>query len=296
MAQAFPGRNFSELLNDLGGRLGAIQQPSDLITLMTYSLSLLSAIRLSIEAGIFRRLAASQTPISLSELARDLPHGDQHDDPDSVAEREEFIARLLRAVAALKLVDEIGSFKYQANELTVTMTDDGYEAGWMEMYDNTTGPNSTYYQQLQWVKDHGFKAPADATDGAFQRARGIVGTPTFQHWAKDDPKSLQQLSVWMSSQQKHRLNWDSWFPADNIFEGSTSDDTALIVDVGGGLGHDLAAFATRNPDRKMRLMNEDLPEVIQQAKEQPPLDSRIELKVQNFFEPQAVKGAKIVSR
>lgn len=201
MAKApFPGRSFQQLLSEFGGNLTAIEQPSDLITLMTYSLSLLSAIRLSIEARIFQRLAASSSPVALSELARDLPHGPQTDDPESVAECEEFISRLLRALCALKLVDEPEPFMYQANELTITMTDDGYEAGWMEMYDNTTGPNSTYYQQLQWVKDHGFRAPTDATDGAFQRARGIVGTPTFQHWAKDDPTSLQQLSIWMSSQ------------------------------------------------------------------------------------------------
>ena len=200
----------------------------------------------------------------------------------------------MRAICALKLVDETGPFMYQANELTVTMTDDGYEAGWMEMYDNTTGPNSTYYQQLQWVKDHGFRAPGDASDGAYQRARGIVGTPTFQHWAKDDPTSLQQLSKWMSSQQKHRLNWDSWFPTDDIYDEIASDDTVFIVDVSGGLGHDLNAFAARNPTRKMRLVNQDLPEVIEQARAQA-MDPRIALVEQDFFQPQSVKGAKIVS-
>lgn len=165
------------------------------------------------------------------------------------------------------------------------------------MYDNTTGPNSTYYQQLQWVKDSGFVAPKVATDGAFQRARGIVGTPTFQHWANTDPASLAQLSTWMNSQQKHRLNWDFWFPVETeVFAEPVDDNTALIVDVGGGLGHDLNAFATRNPSRRMRLVNEDLPEVIRQAKEQSQdLDARIELVEQDFFKPQVVKGAKIVS-
>ena len=292
------GRKFQAILDDLKSTLTGFQQPSDLITLMTYSISLLSAIRLSIEARIFRRLAASSSPLSLSELAKDLPHGSHSDDPESIAECEEFISRLLQAVCALKLVDEAGPFKYQANALTVSMTDDGYEAGWMEMYDNTTGPNSTYYQQLQWVKDNGFKAPADATDGAYQRARGIVGTPTFQHWAKDDPTSLRQLSVWMSSQQKHRLNWSEWFPIETLFEdpGVDDDNNTFMVDVGGGLGHDLAAFASRNPDRKMRLINEDLPEVIAQVKEQQQsLDPRIELVEQNFFQPQGIKEARIVS-
>ena len=290
----FSGRSFPQLLNDLGADLTAIQQPSDLITLMTYSLSLLPAIRLSIEARIFRRLAASASSVALSELARTSPHDPQADDPESAGECEEFIARLLRAMCALKLVDETGPFMYQANELTITMTDDGYEAGWMEMFDNTFGPNSTCYQQLQWVRNYGFRAPADARDGAFQRARGIVGRTTFQHWERDDPTSLQQLSLWMSSQQKHRLNWVSWFPTDPLFDETTDNGTVFMVDVGGGLGHDLNAFASRNPDREMHLVNEDLPDIIRQAEKQAK-DPRIELVEQDFFQPQSIKGAKIVS-
>jgi hypothetical protein len=162
------------------------------------------------------------------------------------------------------------------------------------MYGNTTGPNSTYSQQFQWVKDQGFQAPADATDGTFQRARGIVGTPTFQYWAKDDPTSLSQLSVWMSSQQRHRLNWHNWFPVDIFLKEDIGQDTVFLVDVGGGLGHDLAAFAASMPDQQMRLVNEDLPEVINEARKLS-MDGRIELLEHDFFQAQPIKGAKIVS-
>jgi hypothetical protein len=102
----------------------------------------------------------------------------------------------------------------------------------------------------------------------------------------------------MNSQQKHRLNWSEWFPIETLFDDPNADDenTIFMVDVGGGLGHDLAAFAARNPGRKIRLINEDLPEVIAQVKEQQQnLDSRVELVEQNFFQPQSVKGARIVS-
>ena len=68
----------------------------------------------------------------------------------------------------------------------------------------------------------------------------------------------------------------------------------FLVDVGGGLGQDVRTIAARYPDRKMRLVLQDLPEVISEARTES-LDSRIEFSEHDFFKPQPIKGAKIVS-
>lgn len=65
-----------------------------------------------------------------------------------------------------------------------------------------------------------------------------------------------------------------------------------MVDVGGGLGHDLSGMAGRYPDKKIRLVVEDLPEVIRETRAQS-LDSRIELVEHDFFKEQPIKDAKI---
>lgn len=53
-------------------------------------------------------------------------------------------------------------------------------------------------------------------------------------------------------------------------------------------------LAGRYPDRKVRLVVEDLPSVIAETKLED-LDSRIELVEHDFFKAQPIKGAKIVS-
>lgn len=293
------GRSFRTLMEEVCQDLSSLQQPSDLITLMTYCMALPAVVRISIEAGIFRHLAASPSPVAANELVRDLGISSKSDSKQDAIEQEEYIIRLLRGVCGLKLADEVGPFVYQANDLTRTLANPGHAAGWIEMYDNSMGPQSTMSHMLTWAKDNRYKAPTASTDGPFQQARGIVGTPTFTHWAKSDPASLSNLSAWMKSIQRDRLNWSAWFPADALFDspdasGNKGEDVTFMVDVGGGLGHDLTAFAARYPGQKMRLVLQELPEVMDEARVQD-LDSRIELSEHDFFQPEPIKGAKIVS-
>lgn len=151
------------------------------------------------------------------------------------------------------------------------------------------GPHSTNSHMLSWAKGHGFKAPTTSVDGPYQQARNIVGTTTFDDWTKINPQHMSNLSKLMSRIQKDRLNWSEWFPAEALFTdaNATSDAAVFMVDVGGGFGHDLSGFASRYPDKKMRLILEDQPEVIAEAKLEKN-DPRVELKEHNFFTPQPV--------
>ena len=67
--------------------------------------------------------------------------------------------------------------------------------------------------------------------------------------------------------------------------------SALLVDVGGGRGHDILCFRNKFPGRG-RLVLEDLPAVIDDIKE---LDAGIERVKYDFFTPQIVKGMLMCS-
>jgi hypothetical protein len=71
--------------------------------------------------------------------------------------------------------------------------------------------------------------------------------------------------------------------------GSVDPSKPLLVDIGGGLGHDLAAFHARFPSLSGRLILQDLPAVINDIEE---LSPSIERTVYDFFTPQPVKGAR----
>ena len=63
----------------------------------------------------------------------------------------------------------------------------------------------------------------------------------------------------------------------------------LLVDIGGKLGHDLMAFQQKFPHRPRKLVVQDLPVVIDDAKG---LLSGIEAMKHGFFEPQPVRNAQ----
>lgn len=67
-------------------------------------------------------------------------------------------------------------------------------------------------------------------------------------------------------------------------------EDVLLVDIGGGKGHDLISFKNYFPDIKGRLVLQEVPTVINSITE--PLPSKFEALAHNFFDEQTVKGAK----
>ena len=85
--------------------------------------------------------------------------------------------------------------------------------------------------------------------------------------------------------------WFDFFPVASRLTPS-SPATPLLVDMGGGLGQDIAAFHKRFPDLDGRLILQDLESVIGRIGEGE-LDSKIERMAHDLFTPQPVIGAKV---
>jgi hypothetical protein len=72
--------------------------------------------------------------------------------------------------------------------------------------------------------------------------------------------------------------------------GNASDDEALIVDIGGGAGHDLKGFRARYPDLKGRLVLQEMPYMVEKIKREGACEGIVELMDHDFYEEQPVKG------
>ena len=93
------------------------------------------------------------------------------------------------------------------------------------------------------------------------------------------------MATWRS---RSGPQWFDIFPVTEKF--TLSDPSApLLVDVGGGVGHNLVAFKQRHPNVLGKLIVQDIPVVVKNAKDLP---TGVEAVVHDFFMPQPVKGAK----
>ena len=111
-------------------------------------------------------------------------------------------------------------------------------------------------------------------------------------WLCEHPDALMRFNNFMEGQRANRLHWGDWFPIqEQILVGADKNpERALLVDIGGGRGHDLMLFQKRFPDVPGKLVLEDLPSVIDEAT--PELDAcGIQSVKYDFFkEPNPVKG------
>jgi hypothetical protein len=92
----------------------------------------------------------------------------------------------------------------------------------------------------------------------------------------------------MEGSRDDSSHWADWFPVQEQILNGASADCPLLVDVGGGRGHEIAGFRQRFPSAAGRLVLEDLPSVIEDIKT---LDSDIQRIKHSFFDPQPVEGS-----
>ena len=138
-----------------------------------------------------------------------------------------------------------------------------------------------------YFEEKGYINPDDAYDGPFQYAKNTK-LHAFDYIATK-PRHQQAFSDTMKLASKKRgLQWFDYFPVETKLRVQSPSDP-LLVDIGGSLGHDLAAFKQKHPTIPGKLILQDLSVVIDQVQDLP---SGIEAMRHDFFAPQPVKGAK----
>ena len=146
------------------------------------------------------------------------------------------------------------------------------------------------FQKLpSFLAQNRYQEPKDNTKGPFQFAHNTtLGSPT---WRKEHPHIQRAFNNHMAGYHQGRPSWmdPGFYPLkERIQQGVTTDDKEVtIVDVGGGMGHDLLELRRKHPKLPGRFVLQDLPQVVEQIREQ--LDG-VEVTVHNFFAEQPVKG------
>ena len=133
-----------------------------------------------------------------------------------------------------------------------------------------------------------YRNPDNAADCPLQYGHGT--SKVFFEWLVERPEMSKCFNNHMAGYRQGQKSWmdEDFFPIDGALENSDlSDSSPLLVDVGGGIGHDAEEFREKHPGLSGRVIVQDLPATIQQASK---TSQSIELVAHDFFTPQPIDG------
>ncbi|KAK4033599.1 Demethylsterigmatocystin 6-O-methyltransferase [Parachaetomium inaequale] len=201
------------------------------------------------------------------------------------------LCRLLRHVAAMGYIVEVAADEYKptnfAKSLTIPSIGDGYPCV-------LGGCLPALVSTPPWLADHQWQAPNDVANGPYQAAHS---TPlNFFEWLQAHPPYGMQFNHHMGGYRQGRPSWmdPDFYPVqDRLITGmdTASPDSALLVDIGGGLGHDLDEFRRKHPTAPGRLILQDLAIVADQIRPGA-LHASVEVMAYDFHTEQPVVGAR----
>lgn len=132
----------------------------------------------------------------------------------------------------------------------------------------------------EYMKRRGYKSPTNGSNGPLQYAKQ-TGLTAMEIIASR-PDTLEDFNNMMTGVRLSRPSWVAWFPVHDRLLDGYRQDTTLLVDIGGGWGHDLVAFQ-KAWAAHAQLELQDLPQVIADVTDLP---LNIKCRSHDFFSGQ----------
>ncbi|TDZ33516.1 O-methyltransferase [Colletotrichum trifolii] len=234
-----------------------------------------AAIKALIDAGVFEKWAeAGGGPMTCAEIAK------------LVDADELLIRRLMRCVAGQFLLTETDLDTYARTPWAEALGDDHALRAWYGGF-YTELVNPLLRSLPGFLKASGYRNPTDHDDCNFQFWKG-PGATFFGHVASNPLLTTDFNDAMEGNSRGNLTDWPDVYPTDQLLEG-LKPDRAVVVDVGGGKGHDLIKFHVKHPQiPTSRLVLQDLPGILKDV----PGDYKLETREYDFFTPQPVTGAR----
>ncbi|KAI4668844.1 uncharacterized protein J4E78_002672 [Alternaria triticimaculans] len=227
-------------------------------------------IDVGIDLNIFTTLSSSTTPITHDEFQQ------------KTGAAPNLLAHLLRSMASFGLIAEVKKNTFAANRATRVFANP---------HVNGAAPHLSklhlpVMQALPgYLKEHKYQDITDSKDLPFHAAMKTDLTP-FE-WMKQDGEQMKALGHIMVLDSVD--SWVSSYPAQDVVgDFKSADNSALLVDIGGGFGQHSVAFRKKFPDLPGRIVVQDVPSTLAHA---PHVDG-IEFQAHDFFTPQPIREAK----
>jgi hypothetical protein len=192
----------------------------------------------------------------------------------------------MRHIAGQRLVLETAEDTYAPTSWAKShVSDAAFSSMYCGFYHELNNP--MFRTLPYYLAKTGYKNPSDASNGNLQYWLG-EGTNPFQYIATN-ALLTNDFNNAMECHSKYNLTpWPEVYPTDTIV-AAAKEGRPLVVDIGGGKGHDLEKFLLRHPETQAgALVLQDLPDILKDV--QP--SKAISVVPYDFFTPQPAKGAR----
>lgn len=201
------------------------------------------------------------------------------------------IGRLTRHLAGQHLLVEVGEETYAPTRWSRAFVEHhaltGPYAGFHNWNAKTLMELPSFLESIDWQN------PTDGTSCNFHHAHKTKDN-AFLHMSTTDPEAVVSFNDAMECHSRYNLvPWTTLYPTETVVSaGRTKPDRVLVVDVGGGKGHDLSKFAAKHPGvGRGSLVLQDLPDMIKTGVA-PDAEGKISIQPHDFLTPQPVRGAR----
>ncbi|EPE28348.1 S-adenosyl-L-methionine-dependent methyltransferase [Glarea lozoyensis ATCC 20868] len=249
-----------------------LEAPEDTAVQLSFMPLQVLCARLAIDLRLFKIIAEHGEGITSEKLA------------SKSGGEELLIIRILRVLSLVGFVTEVSERKWSTTPVTFAMTKPAIEGSHKHLWDMTF---NTAAKIPEYMQKNGYKSPTSFNDGPLQYA--LQTDLACFEYCSSKPSMLDDFNNMMTGIRHSRPSWVQWFPVKEQILNGYREGTTLLVDVGGGWGHDVVAFQEKYA-LTVPLALQDLPLVTSQV---PYLPTNIEVMSYDFLaEIQPVKGAR----
>ncbi|KAL9092446.1 MAG: hypothetical protein Q9159_000793 [Coniocarpon cinnabarinum] len=247
-----------------------LQTPFESMFHMCHEIPALNAaLRVALDQGVFDTLEENNaSPKTAQQLTR-------FGDPA-------LLNRFLRHLAAMHTIEQIAPDLYTSTRHSKALRQPAISSAvniFRDLHARAFISFPTFLNQTD------YRNPDSASRGNWQYMQGSDES-VFQFMAQN-PETQKTFADFMSGYNSQRNSWVDLLPESAIFDNA-DEEGPLIVDIGGGIGHDLTKFLRKYPQSAGRLVVQDLPETFRDAH----VATGIEAQAHSFFDPQPVIGAR----
>ncbi|TGO35931.1 hypothetical protein BHYA_0140g00020 [Botrytis hyacinthi] len=256
-----------------------IEAPENVAMELAFSTFIPMSARIAVDLNLFEHIVKYE-PVNVAKLA------------ELSGAEELLLKRILRPLASTNFVKEVDEETWGATPVTKAMTQKGIAAGHRMLF-ATSMLAALHAPRYFLEKSH--TSPTNPHDGLMQYAHGTK-LQSFDYFGTMPGNVLGDFNTFMGNTMGARKYWLDWWPVEErVFEGVEGADNTLLVDVGGGKGHDIMAFEEKFGGREKRvgrLVLQDQHHVLEEIGEGE-LGEGIEKCGYDFFTEQPVKNSRI---